>query len=268
MSDDDSLEKHIQLDGRELNALPEMSSPDDPLPIGPVKQFCRDLILVLTEPSIFFKTRYPETSFTYALAFGITVAWIATFLSWLTRIVRHETLLDGFLKMREKLQELPFWKNIPDSFWAQNTPQSSQILPTWLAEIFGIVLSPFQALISLTLSGVLIFLGCFLLVPKTDPAMGDSVELKNTIKLVAFASSPILISAILGFLPFNFGAGIGWIYTLVLTVLALSIRFHVSTPRSFAIVVLPGIVTLMTLGCVIGLIAGVFFGLIASFFHT
>ena len=276
---DESLEKHIQLDAREEFGNYRKSSGDGrgdgsgggdspfaPKPIGPIKIFYRDLVMVLTEPRTFFESRYPQTSFTYALTFGIIVTWIAAFLSWLTRVVRHETLFDGLIKMREKLQELPFWKSVPENFWAQTSPDAGHMVPAWLAEMFGIVLAPFQALISLTIYGIVIFVGCYLLVPKTTDR--DSVEVKNTIKLVAFASAPQLISAVLGFLPIGLGPFIGAIYGFVLLVFALSIRYRVSGLRAFGIVILPGFVTLIAFGCLIGVFAGVLFGLFASLFGS
>jgi len=112
--DDDSIHKQIQLDGRES----EPKATEGGEPVGPIKQFYCDLVLVLTEPKLFFESRFSETSLSYALAFGIIVNWIAAALSWLTRTIRHETIFDSLIKMRETLQELPFWKNVPDNFWA------------------------------------------------------------------------------------------------------------------------------------------------------
>ena len=277
MSDDEeSLEKHIQLDGREDPFAPKKiiiddlgdGSPPSPKTVGPVKQFYRDFIMVLTEPRQFFEIRFPETSFTYALTFGILVGWIAAFLGWLTRIVRHENLNDGLMKMREKLQELPFWKNIPDNFWAQNVPETSKLFPAWLAELFGIILAPFQSLISLSLYGVVIFIGCYLLIPKNDLAARDPVDVKSTIKIVSFACAPQILGAILGFLPAGLGSLVGALYSFFLLGFALSTRFRVSFLRAFGIIVLPGIVGLVTLGCVIGVFVTLFFGIIASLFGS
>jgi hypothetical protein len=280
MSDDESLEKHIQLDGREEYQDPfapkkvvvENSGGGTPPPAkspNVVQIFYRDLVMVLTEPRHFFEIRYPETSFAYAMTFGIIVAWIAAFLNWLTRIVRHETLWDGLMKIRDKLQELPFWKNVPENFWAQSSPEAAtRMFPAWIAEVFGIVLAPFQAMISLTLYGIVIFIGCYLLVPKSDLAARDPVDVKHTIKVVSFASAPLLISSILGFLPLNLGSFFGWIYSFVLLIFALHVRFRVSKLRAFGVVVLPGVASFVAIGCVIGVFAGLFFGIIASLFGS
>jgi hypothetical protein len=224
--------------------------------------------MVLTEPTLFFKARYPETSFTYAFAFGIIVCWIASFLEWLTRIIRHETLFDSLAKIKESLQELPFWKNVPENFWAQNVPEPSTVMPAWLVEVFGIVLSPFQALLKITFYGMVIFVGAYLLVPKQDHTNRDTIELKHTIRIVAFSVTPALITALLGFLPMGLAGLIGWIYSIVLLVVGLSTRFGVSKARALGVVALPGILSFVFVGCIIGVFAGLFFGLIASIFSS
>jgi hypothetical protein len=283
---DESLEKHIQIDGPDMT--PNKPSPlfggggsggdgsggdgggeipSVPLHVGPVKQFYRDLIMVLTEPRIFFEVRYPETTFAYALTFGILVNWIAAFLGWLTRVVRHETLLDGFLKMRDRLQELPYWKNIPDNFWAQANPETAtNAFPPWAVELFGIIITPFQSLITLIFYGIMIFIGCYMLVPKDSSR--DGIELKNTIRIMSFTAAPVLVSAILGFLPFGLGTFFGGIYALVLLVFALSLRFRVSKLRSFGVVILPGILGTAVFSCLIGIFAALGIALFASFFGS
>jgi hypothetical protein len=238
-----------------------------PKKVGPIKQFYRDFVMLMTEPRIFFEERYPSTSFTYALTFGVVTGWIAAFFSWLTRIVRHETLLDGLLKMRDKLHELPVWRNLPDNFWAQSTPERANMMPPWLIELFGIVLSPFQTVINLVFYGIVIFIGCYIFVPKiSGGAHKDAVELKNVIRIVSFASAPILFASILGFLPFGLGNFFGWLYAFILLIFALSLRFRVSKLRAFAIVSLPGIFMAIFLACLIGVTAALFFGMIASLF--
>ena len=279
---DESLEKHIQIDGPEQPVSKpsplfgnreggggsggDVPPPDAPMYVGPVKQFYRDLVMVLTEPRIFFEVRYPETTFTYALAFGVIVNWIAAFLSWLTRIIRHETLFDGFLKMRDRLHELPYWKNLPDNFWAQSSSENAaNAFPAWLVELCGIIITPFQSVIGLMFYGILIFIGAYMLVPKD--ASRDPIELKNVIRIVSFTAAPVLVSAILGFLPMGIGTLIGGIYALVLLVFALALRFRVSNMRAFGVVILPGILGVVVFGCIIGVFAALGVALFASFFH-
>jgi hypothetical protein len=253
-------------------------------PLNPFHQMYRDVVDCLTEPRWFFRERYPRITFNYALAFGIIVNWVAAFLEWLTRLIRHETLLDSLLKIRSQLQQLPVWKNLPTDIWAQ-TPEKTSLFPAWLAEVFGVALSPFQTLIRFVVSGLILWIGASLLVPKAltqsqaaadplnevpvhEPSLRDFVNITNTIKLVALASVPSLIGAILGFLPFGMGGAISWVYSFVILVLAISIRFRVSYLRSFAIVVLPGIVGVVALSCIISVAAALIFGTIAALFQV
>jgi hypothetical protein len=265
-----------------MNDEPEITQKIEPL--NPVKQIYRDLIDCLTEPRRFFSERYPKITFNYALAFGIVVNWLASFLEWLTRMVRHETLLDGLLKMRDQLQQLPLWKNLPADIWAQN-PEHISMFPAWLAEVFGVALSPFNTLVRFLISGLMLWIGASILVPKTltqsqastdplneipEPTPGhrDLVNITNTIKLVALASVPNLIGAILGFLPLGLGGFFAGIYSFVILILAISLRFRVSYLRSFAIVVLPGIIGTMIFACVIGVFLALIFGTIAALFQV
>ena len=251
--------------------------------LSPIHQMYRDVVDCLTEPRWFFTERYPRITFNYALAFGIVVNWMVAFLEWLTRVVRQETLLDGLLRMRDQLRQLPIWKNLPADIWAQN-PERTSMFPAWLAEVFGVALSPFQTLIHFLFSGLLIWIGASLLVPKamTQPQASndplneipapqsgrDLVNVTNTIKLVALAAVPNLIGAILGFLPLGLGAFIGWIYSFCILILAISIRYRVSYLRSFAIVILPGVIGMIVVSCVVSVFAALIFGTIAALFQV
>ncbi len=235
--------------------------------------FYKDVVDCLTEPKQFFTVRYPQISLTYALTFAVVVNWISDTLAWLTRIVRHETLMDGFLKMRDRLSLLPFWKDIPPTLWAQ--PDHSSMLPPWLVEALGIALSPFQSLIHVVLTGLFIGVGAYLLVPKhviqshahnVAHEAKDNVEIAGAIKIVALCSAPHLIGSILGFLPLGLGSLISGIYVLVLLIFALSIRYQISYLRSFATVILPGILLMVVGGCVLLTFGAVLVGMADTFF--
>lgn len=242
---------------------------EQPKSLGPISQMYRDLIDCLTEPRLFFTERYPKINFTYALAFGIIIAWLGAVLEWLTRVVRHETLLDGLLQMRNQLQQLPIWKNLPADIWAQQTPEQTSMFPAWLAEVCSVALSPFSTLLGFLISGLILWVGASILVPK-DPAHGerDTVNLSNLIKIAALASVPKLVGSILGFLPLALGTFIGSIYAFCILLLALSIRYKVSYLRSFAIVALPRIIGVMVFGCIIGVFVTLIFGTIAALFQV
>jgi hypothetical protein len=139
--------------------MTDFETPIAPESLHPVKQFYRDVIDSLTEPRFFFTHRFPKISLSYALAFAVLVNWIADFLAWLTRLVNHETLLDGFLKMRDQLSTLPIWKDLPTNLWAQQPDHVASVFPAWIAEVLGVALSPFQTLIRITLAGLSIWMG-------------------------------------------------------------------------------------------------------------
>jgi hypothetical protein len=243
-------------------------------PLHPVKQFYRDVIDSLTEPREFFTHRFPKISLSYALAFAILVNWIADFLSWLTRLINHETLLDGLLKMRDKLSELPVWKDLPTNIWAQQQPEHVSMFPNWVAEVLGVALSPFQTLIRVTVAGLFIWVGAYLLVPKNrDDGLGavvpltrDQPDVSLVIKIAALAQAPALIGAILGFLPVGLGTVVSGIYGFVLLIFALAVRFRISYLRSFAVVILPGFLFTFVAGCLVTTFGAVLFGIVAALF--
>lgn len=279
--DQDGLEKHIQLNWDELKpdlkseSAPELSPTESqgPRELGFARQMYQDLLDVLTEPTSFFTERYPQVLLSYAFAFGIIVKWISSFLDWLIRAIRHETLLDGFMRMREKLQELPFWKEIPDTFWAQGGDHSqTNLFPAWLAEMLSIALSPFQSLIHFCVWGFVLSLGGYFMISKKDPQNGarvqDPIEIAQFIKLSCFASAPCLIASALGFLPFGIDSLIGTLYTLSLLILGMTIRFKISSLRAIAVMILPWIMSLIAIGALLLVFGVLIFALFASLFHS
>ena len=215
------------------------------------KQFYRDLVECLTEPRRFFGIRYSQISLSYALAFGILINWVAAFFDWLTRIIHHETLLDGLLKMREKLQGLPMWKSLPSDIWAQN-PDHTSLFPAWLAEVFGLALSPFQSLLHFSIDGVSV--------------TRDPPDLAFAIKLTALCAAPNIVGSILGFLPLSLGAFIAGIYTFALTMIALMTRYQVSGLRAFSMIILPGLMAVFAIGCILSVFGALLFGSMAALF--
>jgi hypothetical protein len=242
----------------------------------PVLQFYRDLVQVLTEPRAFITYRYPQTTLTYALVFGVVANWIGAVLEWLTRVVRHESLMDGFTKMRDQLSGLPIWKNLPADIWSQSQPVAASLFPSWLAEMFSVALSPFQSLLHFILRGLIFLLGAYLLVPKvaTLPAGGptdafvpftrDKVDLNHFMKLVAFSAAPNILVAILGFLPMGLNHLIGWIWMICFLVIGLHVRYRVSNARALGVLFLPSILIGMVFTCFLGGILMLLFGGVAA----
>ena len=232
---------------------------------GPVRTFSNDLILLLTEPVRFFRDRFPAYSLNRALVFGIVLNWIAAAFEWLTRLIKNESLLDGILRVKRQLETLPFWNQLPDTLWNQRAEPAA--IPAWLAELSGIALSPFQSVLNFTISGISLFVGAWLLIRRKNQGE-DPVEIPVFVRLVAFASAPRLIASWLGFLPVGIGGLIGWIYSAALLILGLKVRFRISGLRSLVLVLLPGILGVLAIGCLIGGVVAIGIGLMAALFGT
>ncbi|NDF13877.1 hypothetical protein EB061_00950 [bacterium] len=224
------------------------------------RSFFSDLILILTEPKFFFRERYPHLRPAHALAFGVTSSWLAALLAWVTRVIKHETLLDGLHRIQEKLSTLPLWRELPQTLWQQ---EGAAGLPAaWKAEIFAVILTPFQSLAQFLLYGVLYYLGALILIPPPLRESGsDKVGAGPFIRLCAVSAAPGVVGAILGFLPFSLGALIGWIYGVAILMIGISVRYHVSSMRALAVILIPGFAGMITIGCVLGMLGVLFFWL-------
>jgi hypothetical protein len=232
-----------------------------------IKQYFRDLILILTEPNRFFRDRYPQISFSQALAFGVLSNWISALLLWMTRIVKHESLLDGFKKIREQLDTLPIWKDIPDSIWQQGGIQGQSFFNTSMIELGGILFSPFQSLINFCMGGIVLFIGAYLLVPKREETHeNDSVAVSPLIRLTAVSAAPAVVAAILGFLPFGLNSFIGWIYGVVILVVGISDRYRVSVARAVGTLILPWFVMSLLCGCLVMAFGAFFMAIFGTLF--
>ena len=232
---------------------------------GPVRSFLNDLILLLTEPVGFFRDRFPTYSLSRALVFGIVVNWVAAGFEWLTRLVKNESLLDGVLRIKRQLETLPFWNQLPDTLWNQHAEPS--VIPAWLAELSGIALSPFQSVLNFTISGISLFVGAWLLIRRRNQGE-DPVELPVFVRIVAFSSAPRLIASWLGFLPVGIGGFIGWVYSAALLILGLKVRFRISGLRALVLVLLPGLLGILAVGCLVGGLMAIGIGLMAALFGT
>jgi hypothetical protein len=232
---------------------------------GPVRTFLNDLILLLTEPVRFFKDRFPSYSLSRALVFGILVNWVAAGFEWITRLVKNESLLDGILRVKRQLETLPFWNQLPDTLWNQRAEPSA--IPAWLAELSGIALSPFQSVFNFTISGMSLFVGAWLLIRRRNQGE-DPVAIPVFVRIVAFSSAPRLIASWLGFLPVGIGGFIGWIYSAALLLLGLKVRFRISGLRALVLVLLPGLLGMLAIGCLVGGLMAIGIGLMAALFGT
>ncbi len=232
---------------------------------GQIKQFYQDAVKVLTEPVSFFNERFEAMSFNYALVFGLVLSWIAAFLDWITRAVKNESLLDGFLKIKNQLHQLPIWKDLPADIWAQGE-NINTVMPVWGLEGLRMLINPFHSLFSMFSYGVIFWLGAVLLVTKDNPTK-NSVTITNVIKITAIAASSSIVGSVLGFLPLSLGSFLGWIYHAALLCIGFSERFQISRLRGLGIVFLPTIVTIIAASCLLGVIVAIFAGVITSLFH-
>ena len=219
-----------------------------------LRSFFKDLIQVLTEPKRFFKERLPSLGFAHALAFGILVKWLAAILEWLTRVVKHETLLDSVKRIQERFSSLPIFKDVPESIWNQAGTAASPVSSPVALEVGALIVTPFQAVASFCVSGLVLYLGGLILVPKDSHSGRDPVDLSLFIRVLAFASAPSLVGAILGFLPLNLGSAIGWIYHIALLIIGIGIRYRISYLRAGGIVFLPGLFIMIVFGCILGVL--------------
>lgn len=233
--------------------------------LGIIKQLYQDAFRVLTEPVRFFDERFEAMSFNYSLVFGLVITWIAAFFDWITRAVKHESLMDGFLKIKNQLQQLPIWKDLPADIWAQGENVNS-LMPAWGLEGLRMLVNPFHSLFSFFIYGILFWLGATLLVSKDNPTR-KSVTITNVIKITSIASATSIVGSILGFLPLSLGSFLGWIYHTAILMIGFSERFQISRLRGLAVVFLPTIVTIVVASCLVGLIVALFAGIISSLFH-
>lgn len=229
---------------------------------GFIRQYGLDFVQLLTEPKHFFEVRFPQLSTTQALAFGLISVWIGAVLDWLTRLVRHETLMDGFRKIQDTLSQLPFWKNLPADIWSQgvNSPSS---MPIWMSELIGISLIPFGSLIGFLLKAASLWLGVYLLLPNRDArknAHQDELSYVLVLKIIAIVAATEILGSILTFLPMNLGKLVAVIYAFALTVIALRTRFVVSGLRATAMIFLPTIISIVALGLFFALLGVILVG--------
>ena len=238
-------------------------SPDANL--GIIKQLYRDAFKVLTEPAHFYQTRFEEMSLNYTLVFGLVACWGAAFLDWITRAIKHESLMDGFLKIKNQLHSLPIWKDLPADIWAQGDNVNS-FMPPWGFEGLRMLLNPFHSLFTFFAYGIIFWLGATLLVSKENPTK-KSVTITNVIKITAIASTANIVSSVLGFLPLSIGGFFGWIYYTALLTVGFSERFQISRLRGLGVVFLPTLVSIFVFACFAGVLVALFAELIASLFH-
>ncbi|MBS1959702.1 MAG: hypothetical protein JST80_09545 [Bdellovibrionales bacterium] len=246
--------------------IPPSHLPPDPLvqPLqnGWLKQLYIDAVQSITEPRRFYTERYPQMSQNYAIAFGLVVSWFAAGLKWLTRVVRHESLMDGFLRIRDQLQQLPLWKDLPPSIWAQN--QHVSVFPAWIAEVSSVALFPFSFLISVAINSLAITIGSALFIRNRADPTQDKTGITHFMKLVSVASTPVLVGAILSFLPLSIGAFVGALYSFCMLIFAITIRYRVSKLRSFAVIVTPWAALSLVGACFLGIFGAMILAVIGS----
>jgi hypothetical protein len=217
------------------------------------RTFLKDLIQILTEPVRFYRERFFALSFAQALAFGVLVNWLASILEWLTRIVKHETLWDSVKRIQNQFSTLPIFKDVPETIWNQAGNSATPVSSPFALELGALIISPFQSLATFCVSGLFLFLGAMLFVPKESGSERDPLEVSIFIRLAAVSAAPALVGSILGFLPLNLGGAIGWIYHVAILIIGIGLRFRISYLRAGGIIFLPGIVLVLLLSCFVGM---------------
>ena len=232
---------------------------------GFLKQTYRDAICILTEPSVFFENRFEKISKSQAIVFGLIVSWLAAFVEWIVRLLKHESLLSGLERLKHQMQSLPIWKDLPEDIWNQGSAVQS-VVPEWAIEGLRMLLNPFHNFFMFYTYGFIFWMGALLLVNKENP-FRKNVNYPNLVRITAVCSASTMVGAILGFLPANLGSFLGWIYHTVLLMTAFSIQFNISRLRGLTVIFLPSIISFILVVMSIAMLVAVIVAIVSSLFH-
>jgi len=194
----------------------------------PLNQYFRDGLSILIEPSVFFKTRYPDFSLSQSLALGITVSWVSAIIDAIIHYLRPPSHSNAFDKAKDLLSHLPLLKNMPKIFWTQSFETNA-----WLK----LSLYPFQALLTFFMYGFIFYWGA--------RAFGSKGVLRDTVKITAIASAAHLVSSICFFLPYGLTSLIGWLFYIGILTCGFTLVLNISRVRAILVTFLPSLITLI-----------------------
>lgn len=176
----------------------------------------------LLEPTRFFRTEFPQMSFTEALTFGISNAWVAAVLAFFVQTFNSlvlSQLLDRWMQRLVASEEgFAVWGLSAKSF---------------LVTAGLLLLAPFFLLLRTYVQGGLLYLFSRLLIEDHSSAP-ERVTYQGTVKIQAAT----LVARWFMLVPI-FGWIISFIAGLVLSVAGVRERFGVSNRRAMAVVLAP-----------------------------
>ncbi len=197
-----------------------------------VQRYFRDLWLILTNPTAFFR-RMPATGgLSGPLAFALVTHWLASAAEFLWRALFGGAALKYFQEMMNKIPEID--GSARGAMWAQ----LQDGMMNWFWGAGAVMIDPFLTLSSIFFTAGLMFVAARLFVRERE------VTFESAARIVCYGISPSILAVI----PF-FGTPISWIWTLVVTVIGTREVYRIPTVRAAVVALfpklfIPGIITL------------------------
>jgi len=206
---------------------------------------------VIFHPAKFFSERQKDFLSAYglssALAFAVTVEWIADFFSFIWK------MLAGSLLQRHANDLTKAIKDVLESNGQLFSTQSMEsmegirsIMSDFVFGAFSILLSPFATIIKLCVGAAFIHIAVRFFINDEEPRRH---YYKNTLKILAVATAP----SVLYFIPF-FGAIAAWILSFLAAVIGIREVYKTTNFRATVAVLFPqilGFVLLISLALMI-----------------
>lgn len=220
-----------------------------------VQNYFRDIWLILTQPSHFFKKMPLTGGISRPLAFALVTHWLGSALSFLWKLY----LFGSLMKFAQPF--LPIMGDVLDIHYpgkGQNFLMARDRFVQWFTSAGPVLIDPFLTLASILLTSFFVFIGAKILANSSKQS-GVQVTYESAVRLICFGITPAILAA----LPL-FGTFVSYVYIIFVTTIGAKEIYRVSTGRGLVIALFPKLLFLGTIG--VGL--ALFFLTLLKFFTS
>ncbi len=204
---------------------------------NPIAEYFSTLFTILSSPGRFFRELKPGAGVTAPILFAVLTHWLGAGLAYIWK-VGFGKMIEG--RMADFMVAFQKLSSLDEDLPAGTLKQMKDHFLTWVWGVGSVLIDPFLSVLSILMTGFLIWLGARILGDLRQADADERYSFESAVTIVAYSYAASLLQG----LPLV-GGMVAALFTFVITFIAAREYYKVSSPRAVVISLFPKILVFL-----------------------